>query len=86
MCIFKIQYGYLYPLENTPRPNIMGGLIIGGSLVIAFGYLPQNFGRWWGPMNGTFSFYECGGDAKTFKCEHLHLGVNVPAIARARAT
>ena len=37
--------------------------IIGGScrvtLVVAFGFLPQNFGRWKGPMNGTLSFYEC---------------------------
>ena len=35
------------------------------TLVIAFGFLPQNFGRWWGPMNGPLSFYECrfsGGD------------------------
>ena len=22
------------------------------TLVITFGFLPQNFGRWWGPMNG----------------------------------
>ena len=43
--------------------------LIGGScrvtLVIAFGFLPQTYGRWWGPMNGTLSFYECrfsGGD------------------------
>ena len=30
----------------------------------AFGFLPQNYGRW-GPMSGTLSFYECmlsGGD------------------------
>ena len=29
------------------------------TLVVAFGFLPQNFGRWRGPMNGTLSFYEC---------------------------
>ena len=36
---------------------------IGGScrvtLVAAFGFLPPNFRRWWGPMNGTLSFCEC---------------------------
>ena len=25
----------------------------------AFGFLPQNFGMEWGPMNDTLSFYEC---------------------------
>ena len=37
--------------------------LIGGScrvtLVVAFGFLLQNFGRWWSPKNGTLSFYEC---------------------------
>ena len=35
------------------------------SLVVTFGFLSQNFGRWRGPANGTLSFYECrfsGGD------------------------
>ena len=36
--------------------------LIGGSckvmLVVAFGFLPQNFGRFQGPMNNTLSFYE----------------------------
>ena len=43
--------------------------LIGGScrvtLVVAFGFLSQNFGRWCGPRNGTLSFYEwrsSGGD------------------------
>ena len=27
--------------------------------MVAFGFLPQKFGRWQGPMNGTLSFYEC---------------------------
>ena len=27
------------------------------ALVVTFGFLPQNFGRWWEPMIGTF--YEC---------------------------
>ena len=34
--------------------------------LVAFG-MPQNFGRWWGPMNGTLSFYEyrlSGGDTQ----------------------
>ena len=33
--------------------------------MVALGFLAQNFGRWWGVMNGTLSFYECrfsGGD------------------------
>ena len=25
-----------------------------------FGFVPQHFGMWRGPMNGTLSFYECG--------------------------
>ena len=29
-------------------------------LVVVFGFLPQNCGRWWGPMNGTVSFYSVG--------------------------
>ena len=29
------------------------------SLVVAVGFLVQNFGRWLGPMNCTLSFYEC---------------------------
>ena len=29
------------------------------TLVVAFGFLPQNFGRWWGPTNSTLSVYEC---------------------------
>ena len=43
--------------------------------MFAFGFLPQNFGRWWGPTNGTFfhsikadSVVEIplgGGDTKT---------------------
>ena len=37
--------------------------------MVAFGFLPKNFGRWPGPVNGTFSFYECrlsgGGDTQT---------------------
>ena len=29
------------------------------TLVVAFGFLPKNFGRWWGSMNDTFALYEC---------------------------
>ena len=38
------------------------------TLVVAFGFLPQNFGRWQGPTNVTLLFYECmfsGGDTQT---------------------
>ena len=41
------------------------------TLVVAFGFLPQNFGKWWGPTNTTLSFYECrfsGGDPQTLPC------------------
>ena len=39
-------------------------LLYGGScrvtIVVAFGgFLPQNIGRWQGPMNDVLSFYEC---------------------------
>ena len=37
------------------------------TLVVAFGFLPQNFERWQGPTNDTLSFYECrlsGGDTQ----------------------
>ena len=33
-------------------------IFFGGSLVtlaVAFGFLPQHFGTWWGPTNGTLS-------------------------------
>ena len=29
------------------------------TLVVAFGFLPQNFGRWWGPTSGNFFVCEC---------------------------
>ena len=29
------------------------------ALMVAFDFWPQNFGRGWGPMNVTLSFYEC---------------------------
>ena len=38
------------------------------ALVVAFGFLPQNFGRWQGPTNVTLLFYKCmfsGGDTQT---------------------
>ena len=28
-------------------------------MMVAFGFLHHNFGRYKGPLNGTFSFYEC---------------------------
>ena len=39
-------------------------LLINGScsvtLVVAFSFLSQNIGKWWGPMNGTLSFMTAG--------------------------
>ena len=35
--------------------------------MVAFSFLPQIMGRWWGPTSGTLSFYECrlsGGDSE----------------------
>ena len=40
--------------------------------VAAFGFLPQNFGSWWGPTNDTLSVYECrfsGRDTQTLPHE-----------------
>ena len=35
------------------------------NIVVAFSFLPQNFGRWQGSMNGTLSYYEhSGGNQK----------------------
>ena len=39
--------------------NILHWWLVRVSLVVAFGFLPQNSGRWWRSMNGTLSFYEC---------------------------
>ena len=36
--------------------------------MVAYGFLPQNFGSKWGPTNGTLSFYEgrfSDGDTQT---------------------
>ena len=38
------------------------------TFVVAFGFLPQNFGRWRGPTNAILSFCDCkfsGGDTQT---------------------
>ena len=41
--------------------RVLSGLIncqwwlIRVTLVVAFGFLPQNFGRWWGPTNDGFA-------------------------------
>ena len=35
--------------------------------MVAFGFLPQNVGRWYRPKNSNFYFYECrlsGGDTQ----------------------
>ena len=51
--------------------------------MVAFGFLPQTSGKYWGPMNGTLSFYEArfsGGDterswghANPTCCNRIHL-------------
>ena len=44
--------------------------LVRATLVVAFGFLPQNFGRWWGPMNSKLSSYEwrfSGEVVSTFK-------------------
>ena len=43
------------------------------TLVVAFEFLHQNFGRWWEPMNAILPFFDCrlsgntqsGGDTQT---------------------
>ena len=42
--------------------------------MVAFGFLSQNFERWWGPINGTLSFYEymlSGRDTQTLLQSNL---------------
>ena len=44
-------------------------------LVVAFGFLPQNFGRRWRPTNSTLPFHECrlrSGDTQRW-CDHSNL-------------
>ena len=57
-----------YVLLNT---TLIGGYVESLQwLLLAF--LPQNFRRWWGPTNGTLTFYECrfsGGDPQTLPYE-----------------
>ena len=53
------------------------------TLVVASGFLPQNFRRWQGSMNGTLSFYKCrlsSGDTQRWWghstptcCNQIHL-------------
>ena len=43
---------------STPYFCFVGGSC-GVLLVVACGFLPQNFGKWWGSLNCTLSFYEC---------------------------
>ena len=33
--------------------NVIAGSLV--TLVVSFGSLPQNFGRWWGPTNDGFA-------------------------------
>ena len=45
--------------------------LVRATLLVAFGFLSQNYGKWQGPTNGTLSFYEWifrdlgGGDTPT---------------------
>ena len=47
-----------YSMFFLQRCYILSTLLI-ARRVAAFGFLPQNFGRWQRSMNGTISFYEC---------------------------
>ena len=41
--------------------------------MVAFGFLPQKFGKWQTPMNDTLSFYErrfSGGQSQTLPYTH----------------
>ena len=45
--------------------SLVGRRVILVTLMVALGFLPWNFGSWWGPRNGTLLQYECrlsGGD------------------------
>ena len=46
-----------YKLHPKVNNKLIGGSC-GVTLVIAFGFLPQNFRRWQGPMHCILSFYE----------------------------
>ena len=56
-------------LIGTKRRAFIGSLVARRvTLVVAFGFLPQNSGRWCGPTNAILSFYGCrlsGGDTQT---------------------
>ena len=51
---------------NSPLSRLLHYWWLGRvTLVVAFGFLPQNFRRWWGPMNDGFTqneFSFSGGD------------------------
>ena len=52
-------------LENGFTKYLSFGLNERVALVVTFGFLPETFGRWWRPTNGTLSFCEFrlgGGD------------------------
>ena len=42
--------------DNLPFGTYPGLALIGATLVVAVGFLPQNFGRCWGPTNHSFVF------------------------------
>ena len=59
--------------------NIADWWLVRVTLVVAFGYLLQNFGKWQGATNGTLSIYErrfSRGDSETLPyANEFELGV-----------
>ena len=56
-------------------------------LLVAFGILPKNFGRWRRPMNGTLEFYECrlsGGDTETPRAVIKFVTVRISSGGKVR--
>ena len=55
--VCKYPYQPITCLGNKVAKNIWW--LVRVTLVVAFNFLPQKFGRWQVPMSGTLSFYEC---------------------------
>ena len=57
----SIMFNTIFSSEHFNKVMSIGRIswwLVRVTLVVAFGFLPQNFGRWRGPTNGTLSFYE----------------------------
>ena len=58
--------------------------------MVAFGFLPQNIGRWPAPMNGTLAFYECkfsgGGTMRCWGHSNPTMSVADPGFSRGGAS